>query len=72
MSWSDEQGRPKQEGRKRLTPWAKIAQAVEKGTGTRLSPEEVEDLGCDGALMTRGSMDLDAYRNGEDPYEVNE
>lgn len=39
------------------TPWQKIRDAAEKGTGTRLTSEECARLACDNAIVTRAELD---------------
>lgn len=39
------------------TPWERIYMACERGTGVRLSPDDIQALGSDDALMVRGNMD---------------
>lgn len=39
------------------TPWQKIAWAAQRGTGVRLSWEDVRRLASDDAIMTRARMD---------------
>lgn len=43
--------------RKRKTPWQRIKNAADRGTGLRLSPDDVRRLGHDGAIMTRAELD---------------
>jgi len=52
----------------RKTPWARIVFAAKKGTGVNLSVDDVADLIMDGAIETRGLMDLEAWEEGRDPY----
>lgn len=54
---------------RKRTPWARIYEAGLLGTGTRLSAEDVAELMLDDAITTRGSMDLEALKEGRDPYE---
>ena len=44
---------------KKLTPWARIVRAGRRGTGVRLSAEDVYRLNGDGAIVLRGELDLD-------------
>jgi hypothetical protein len=41
----------------RLTPWQRIAQAAKRGTGLRLSADEVFRLSMDDAIMRRAALD---------------
>jgi len=47
------------------TPWQKIRDAGERGTGLRLNAEEVGRLAFDNAIFTRAEND-DAEDNGEE------
>ena len=42
-----------------LTPWARIVQAGHRGTGVRLSADEVAQLMADDAIVVRGEADLE-------------
>jgi len=54
---------------RKRTPWARIYEAGLNGTGCRLSVEDVGALMMDHAITTRGSLDLEAIKEGRDPYE---
>jgi hypothetical protein len=41
----------------RRTPWQKIRDAAEKGTGVRLTRDECIRLAQDNAIMTRAELD---------------
>lgn len=43
--------------KRRRTPWQKIRDAAQRGTGTRLSFDDVLRLSQDGAIITRAEMD---------------
>jgi hypothetical protein len=42
-----------------LTPWQKIMRAAHRGTGLRLSPDEVGELSADAAIATVAGNDCD-------------
>jgi hypothetical protein len=44
---------------KKRTPWQRIRDAYERGTGCRLSSDDCEQLGMDDAIMTRADLDDD-------------
>jgi hypothetical protein len=60
----------------RKSPWARIVLAYRRGTGVRLSAEDVDQLSYDDAIMKRGALDLqgvddeDALDDGEDDDET--
>ena len=43
--------------RPKRTPWQRIRDAAEKGTGVRLTADEVSRLGLDGTIMDRAEQD---------------
>jgi hypothetical protein len=45
------------ETKPRLTPWQRIARAAQRGTGLRLSADEVFRLSMDDAIMRRAELD---------------
>ena len=47
---------------RRMTPWQRIRRAANRGTGLRLSTEDIQRLAHDNAIMTRAELDED----GED------
>lgn len=50
--------------RKNLTPWQRIMRATNRGTGLRLSADEIGQLSSDGAIETRAELD-DEEREAE-------
>lgn len=48
--------------RKKQTPWARIYLAAERGTGVRLSWDDIKFMALDDAIMMRGEMD---YKDDE-------
>lgn len=48
--------------RKRRTPWDRICRAAERGSGLRLSPEDVDRLYLDDAIRLRGHIDGSCFR----------
>lgn len=48
-------------GKRRRTPWQRIARAAEMGGGCVLTPEDVAALSCDDALMTRAGFDDEVW-----------
>lgn len=40
-----------------MTPWEKIMRAGKRGTGLRLTADEVHQLSCDGAIEQKASND---------------
>lgn len=59
--------------RRRKTPWERIVCAADRGTGLRLSADDVLRLSRDNAIMTRGELDADGEEPGPstvyDPYD---
>lgn len=55
--------------RKRKTPWHRIVEALEKGTGVSLRPDDIWQLGQDDAIVTRGEMDRLIYE-GDGEREI--
>ena len=47
---------------RKLSPWARLYRAAQRGTGCRLTAADVHRLAHDAALMARGETD---YRRGE-------
>jgi hypothetical protein len=47
------------QGEWKHSPWARIVRAADRGTGVRLSPDDVLRLMTDDAIVTRGRMDLE-------------
>lgn len=50
------------------TPWDRLVTAARKGTGLRLTAEEVRWLAGDSAIDARGTMDRACFDKGHDPY----
>ena len=53
---------------KKLTPYQKIARAAKRGTGCRLTAEDVRRLWMDDAIQTVAERDDYQDATGEDPY----
>jgi hypothetical protein len=54
--------------KKKLTPYQKIARAAERGTGCRLTAEDVQQLWMDDAIQTVAERDDYQDETGEDSY----
>lgn len=50
----------------RRTPWQRIRDAAEKGTGCRLTPEDAARLGRDSAITQRAYLDDEMLRDHRD------
>ena len=48
---------------RKLSPWARLYRAAQRGTGCRLTAADVQRLAHDDAIMTRGLADFEL---GED------
>lgn len=53
--------------RRKLTPWQRIMRASERGTGLRLSAEDVWRLSMDDAIHTRALLDDEDDAEDEQP-----
>ena len=53
--------------RRRTTPYQRIMRAMRRGTGCRLSFDDVVELSCDSAIEARAEMDDEGI---DDPYDT--
>ena len=54
--------------RRPRTPWDKLARAGDKGSGIRLTANEVAHLNRDLAIVKRAEIDAYCYDQGHNPY----